>query len=141
MHYWIIALIASIGAVGGFVNVFIGDSGLHLPRKDPQTKTWQPGFLGVVIVGSVAAVGSWATLRGLDLIGPNATPLPFTTGDFANALVIGFGGAKWFKSEHEKDTLQEAGALVATKKGHQDVAGIFRAGTPLEALKAAKNMT
>ncbi len=141
MHYWIIALIAAIGALGGSVNVFIGESGLHMPGKDPQTHTWQPGFLGVVIVGSVAAVGSWATLRAFDLIGPNATPLLFTTGDVANALVIGFGGAKWFKSEHEKDTLQEAGALVATKKGHQDVADIFRMGSPLEALRAAKKMS
>ena len=108
MHYWIIALIAAIGAAGGFLNVLFGDMGFHMPKTDQETKTWQPGFLGVVIIGSAAAVGSWATLRAFDLIGPNATPLVFTSGDLANAPVIGFGGSKWFKSEHDKDTLQEA---------------------------------
>lgn len=138
MHYWIIAVIAAIGAAGGFVNVFIGDSGLHWPKT--EDKAWQPGFLGVVIVGSAAAVGSWATLRSFELIGPNAASLVLTTGDVANALVIGFGGAKWFKSESEKDVLQKAGGIVARKKGHEDVAQAFFTGTPREALHAAEIM-
>jgi hypothetical protein len=138
MHYWIIAVIAATGAIGGFVNVFIGDAGLHLPKTDHEV--WQPGFLGVIIVGCAAAVGSWATLSALSLIGPNAAPLVLSTGDLANALVIGFGGAKWFKSESEKDILQKAGGIAASKNADSDAAVAFFTGTPMEALRAATKM-
>lgn len=139
MHYWIIAVIAAIGAVGGFMNVFIGDAGFHLPRTEHGV--WQPGFLGVVIVGCAAAVGSWATLSALDLVSPHAVPLGFTTGDLANALVIGFGGAKWFKSESEKDVLQKAGGIAAGKAADPQAAVTIATGTPMEALRAAIKMT
>jgi hypothetical protein len=143
MHYWIIAVIAAIGAVGGFMNVFIGDAGFHLPRtegKGTEHEVWQPGYLGVVVVGCVAALGSWATLSALDLISPHATPLVLTTGDVANALVIGFGGAKWFKSESEKDVLQKAGGIAASKGADPQAAVTIAAGTPMQALRAAANM-
>jgi predicted lysophospholipase L1 biosynthesis ABC-type transport system permease subunit len=58
MNYWVIAVIAGLGAVGGFMNVFIGDAGFHLPKTEDDV--WQPGFLGVVVVGCIAAIGSWA---------------------------------------------------------------------------------
>ena len=138
MHYWIIVVIAAIGALGGFMNVFIGDAGLHLPRTEDQV--WQPGFLGVVVVGSVAAVGSWAILHTVDLIGPHAAALGLTGGDVANALLIGFGGAKWFKSESEKDILQKAGAIAAIKAADPDAAVAIGTGTPTEALRAAMKM-
>ncbi len=138
MNYWVIAVIAATGAVGGFVNVFIGDSGLHLPRKEHEI--WQPGFLGVVIVGIAAALGSWATLSASTLVGPNAAPLVLTTGDIANALVIGFGGAKWFKSESEKDILQKAGGIAAGKNADSSAVQAFLTGTPMEALRAANKM-
>ncbi len=139
MHYWIIAVIAAIGAIGGFMNVFIGDSGLHLPRTEHGV--WQPGFLGVVIIGCAAAVGSWATMGALDLVSSHAAPLGLTSGDVANALVIGFGGAKWFKSESEKDILQKAGGLAAGKNADSKAAVAIATGTPMEALRAAERMT
>jgi hypothetical protein len=138
MHYWIIAVIAAIGALGGFMNVFIGDARLHLPRTEDEV--WQPGFLGVAVVGSVAAVGSWATLNAVVLIGSHATPLVLTGGDVANALLIGFGGAKWFKSESEKNILRKAGAIAAIKAADPDAAVVIGTGTPTEALRAAMKM-
>lgn len=139
MNYWVIAVIAALGAVGGFMNVFIGDSGLHLPKTDHGV--WQPGFLAVIIVGSVAAVGSWASLTALQLVGSKAAELTFQTGDLANALIIGFGGAKWFKSESEKDILQKAGGIAASKHADPDAAVKIATGTPMEALRAAVTMT
>ena len=59
MHYWIIAVIAAIGATGGFMNVLSVTA--DRTAKD-RRRVWQPGFLGVVIIGSAAAVGSWATM-------------------------------------------------------------------------------
>ena len=54
-----LVIIAVCGAVGGFVNVFIGDSGLHLPTIEDRS-VFRPGYVGVVIVGLVAAVGGVA---------------------------------------------------------------------------------
>jgi tetratricopeptide (TPR) repeat protein len=139
MHYWIIAVIGAIGALGGFMNVFIGDPGLHLPKTEDGV--WQPGFLGVVVVGCVAAVGSWATLKAVQLIGTHLTPLGLTSGDVANALLIGFAGAKWFKSESDKDILRKAaGIAAATKVEDPDAALTIATGTPMEALRAAMGM-
>jgi hypothetical protein len=138
MNYWIIAVIAGVGAVGGFMNVFIGDAGFHLPKTEDDV--WQPGFLGVIVIGCIAAIGSWATLTALDLVGPNAAALTLKTGDIANALIIGFGGAKWFKSESEKDILQKTASIAAGKKGDTDAAMKIATATPMGALHAAMDM-
>ena len=59
MHDLVVDLmaVAVCGALGGFVNVFIGDSGLHLPTVEEGV--FRPGYIGVVLVGMVAAVGAW----------------------------------------------------------------------------------
>ena len=55
MHDLVVDLIAVAvcGALGGFANVFIGDSGLHLPTIDQGI--FRPGYIGVVFVGLIAA--------------------------------------------------------------------------------------
>src|SRR5215471_4343769 len=117
----IVSLVLACGAVGGLVNAFIGDNSFHLPQTEDDV--WRPGFIGIVFVGMIAAFGSWATLKSVALFGGAATSISFSTGDLANALVIGFGGTKWWKSEGEKDVLQK-----------------IAAATPLKALSIAKGM-
>ena len=75
MHDLVIDLviIAVCGAVGGFVNVFIGDSGLHLPTFEQGI--FRPGYIGVVLVGLVAAVGAWLATQTASLTG-NMAPSP-----------------------------------------------------------------
>lgn len=138
MNTWIIALVIACGAAGGFVNVFIGDSGFHLPKVEDGV--FQPGFVGVVLVGMLAALAAWASLKAAILIGADAKPLVLTTSDIANALLIGFGGAKWFKSEGEKNVLQKAAAIAAMKNPNVSAATEIATATPMNALKAAVNM-
>jgi hypothetical protein len=133
---WAIIIVIVAGAAGGFVNVFIGDSGLHLPHTDKTTETFQPGFLATVIIGALAALGSWGMTKGIVLSGT----VSFSTTDIANALLIGFGGAKWFKSETEKDVLQKTAAVAATKQPDATAAAIIGTASPNEALAAAVNM-
>ncbi|MHB1865663.1 MAG: hypothetical protein ACYCO5_00520 [Acidobacteriaceae bacterium] len=139
MNYWIIAVVAGVGAVGGFANVFAGDAGFHLPQTEDGV--WQPGYLGVVIIGAISALASWASLKTLLLIGSGAGPLSFSTGDLANALIIGFGGAKWLKSEAEKNILRKTASIAASKPGNAGAAAQIASGTPLEALRAAIRMS
>jgi len=137
-HLWILWIIVACGAAGGFVNVFIGDSGLHLPKM--ENGVFLPGFIGIVLIGMAAALGSWASMKGATLIGADARPLALSTSDIANALLIGFGGAKWWKSEIEKDILQRTAAVAANKQPDPAAAAVIATASPLEALKAAINM-
>src|ERR1700749_1261651 len=100
MTWLILAIVAASGGVGGLVNVFIGDSGLHLPVM--EAGIFRPGFIGVMFVGMMAALASWGSVKSAVLLGGPPTPIELTTSDLANGILIGFGGAKWFKSEIEK---------------------------------------
>jgi hypothetical protein len=101
---------------------------------------WQPGFLGVVFVVCIAAIGSWATLTTLDFVGPNAAALTFKTGDIANALIVGFAGAKWFRSEADKNIYQKTAAIAAGKNTNKDAAATIATATPMRALHTAMHM-
>src|SRR5262245_22297672 len=73
---WMIVIVIVSGAVGGFVNVFIGDSGLHLPKV--ENGVFQAGFLGTVIVGALAALGSWGAAKAIVIFGaPAGTAVTF----------------------------------------------------------------
>jgi len=135
----IVSLVLACGAIGGLVNAFIGDNSFHLPTTDGDD-VWRPGFIGIVFVGMIAAFGSWATLKSVALFGGAATSISFSTGDLANALVIGFGGTKWWKSEGEKDVLQKTAAVAAGKSANPTAAAEIAAATPLKALSIAKGM-
>ncbi|HXX23763.1 MAG TPA: hypothetical protein VEO19_11495 [Terriglobia bacterium] len=138
-HLWILWVVVAAGAAGGFVNVFIGDSGLHLPKI--ENGVFLPGFIGIVLIGMAAALGSWASMKGATLIGAETRPLSLSTMDIANAMLIGFGGAKWWKSEIEKDILQRTAAVAANKGPDPKAAAVIGSASPLEALKAAINMS
>jgi hypothetical protein len=135
---WVIVIVIVCGAAGGFVNVFIGDSGLHLPKV--ENGVLLPGFLGTVLVGALAALGSWGASKAITIFGTTASALSFSTGDIANALIVGFGGAKWFKSETEKDVLQKTAAIAAGKQADPNAAIAIASGTPGQALAAAMQM-
>jgi hypothetical protein len=136
---WIIVIVIVAGAAGGFVNVFIGDNGLHLPHTDNTTQTFQPGFLATVLIGGLAALGSWGMTKVIILSG-GGPAVNFSTADIANALLIGFGGAKWFKSETEKDVLQKTAAVAAGKQPDPAAAAAIAAASPGQALITAMNM-
>ncbi len=138
MHLWILWVIVACGAAGGFVNVFIGDSGLHLPKI--ENGVFLPGFIGIVLIGMAAALGAWASMKGATLIGAEARPLTLSSMDIANAMLIGFGGVKWWKSEIEKDILQRTAAVAANKGSDPTAAAVIATASPLNALRAAINM-
>ncbi|MGF7180785.1 hypothetical protein [Tunturiibacter psychrotolerans] len=142
MHDLVIDLviIAVCGAVGGFVNVFIGDSGLHLPTIEQGI--FRPGYMGVVIVGLVAAVGAWLATQTSSLTG-NMTPSPpvaLRLSELSTAIIVGFGGARWFKSEAETTIFRKTAAVAAGKSADSGAAATIASGTAFEALSAANRM-
>jgi hypothetical protein len=135
-----LVIVAVCGAVGGFVNVFIGDSGLHLPTIEQGI--FRPGYIGVVIVGLVAAVGAWLATQTATLTG-NMTPSPpvvLRLSELSTALIVGFGGARWFKSETESTVFRKTAAVAAGKSADHEAAATIASGTAFEALSAANRM-
>jgi hypothetical protein len=55
-------------------------------------------------------------------------------------MVIGFGGAKWWKSEGEKDVLQKTAGIAAGKNADAQAANTIATASPLKALDAAMKM-
>jgi hypothetical protein len=142
MHDLVVDLLAVTicGAVGGFANVFIGDSGLHLPTMDQGV--FRPGYIGVVFVGMVAAVGAWLATQSSTLSGGLVvSPVPtLRLSELSTAIIVGFGGARWFKSETETTIFRKTAAVAASKSANSEAAATIAAGTPIEALAAANRM-
>jgi hypothetical protein len=135
-----LVMISVCGAVGGFVNVFIGDSGLHLPTIEEGV--FRPGYMGVVLVGLVAAVGAWLATQTATLTGNMAPspPVALRLSELSTAIIVGFGGARWFKSEAETTIFRKTAAVAASKSADSKAAATIASGTPFEALSAANRM-
>jgi hypothetical protein len=132
--------VAVCGALGGFANVFIGDSGLHLPVIDQGI--FRPGYIGVVFVGMIAAVGAWLATQG-SVLAEGFTlspPVTLRLSELSTAIVVGFGGARWFKSETETTIFRKTAAVAASKAADSDAAAAIAAGSPIQALTAANKM-
>jgi hypothetical protein len=133
----ILAWIFGLGGLGSIVAAFLGDNGWHLPYIDQGI--FRPGWIGNVLVGGLAAVASWAMANSTNLF-ETTSSLTFTTATLANALLIGFGGASWFKSQAEKSILQKTAAVAAGKTPDPGSANTIATSSPMEALRAANNM-
>jgi len=137
-NFEVIGLVVVLGGLGSLVSAFVGDSGWHLPMRDQGI--FRPGYLGNMLVGALAALASWGMQKAAILIGSPVASLTFSTADMASALVIGFGGASWFKSQIEKVILQRAAVVAASRTGDPMAASQIAAASPMEALRVANAM-
>ncbi len=136
-----VVIIAICGALGGFVNAFVGDSGLHLPKVEEGI--WRPGYIGVVFVGVVASVAEWLATQGASLRGPEVSGGQVTLhlSELSVAIVVGFGGARWFKAEGDRAILRRAAIVAAGKSADVVAASMIASASPIQALAAANRMT
>jgi hypothetical protein len=87
-------LIAFLGAFGGILHCFLFD-GFKSWRYDDETKVFQPGWIGTVIVGAGAAIvvfalyGPWATkVLTFDL----KSDIPVA--QIAGSIIVGISGSQ-----------------------------------------------
>lgn len=146
---WILLLyIVLAGAVGGVVNALLHDQGFRLPSKaqvDGLT-IYRPGWIGNVVIGSIAAAISWGLYGPLAAYsiagtGPTApTSAGLTLSSLVGAVLIGVGGARWLTSEVDKNLLKAAASKAAsgpaTPKAGQQIA----LASPIQAFEIAKNL-
>jgi hypothetical protein len=109
MPIWIVALIvASCGALGGFVNALLAGD-LHLPHREDET-LYSPGWIGNVVIGSVAALVFWGLygpMAKVAVIGSGSTSaqVTLTIAEVAGSIVTGIGGGRILSGEVEKKAL------------------------------------
>jgi hypothetical protein len=88
----IILVVAGLGALGGIVNCAITGEFVN-PRFDAGI--WRPGWLGNVLIGSVAAVVVWGVngpLASVDVFNFKPSDLHLTVSQLLSSIGVGLGG-------------------------------------------------
>lgn len=117
---WIIAgLVFIAGCIGGFVNSAVAGE-FKLPYRDNEARVYRPGWIGTVVIGGVAAAASWGIygpVAQVAMLGTSAASEPvLRVAEFFGAVVLGFGGGRWFTAELDRVILaRERDALEETK--------------------------
>ena len=152
--FWMLGAIAIAGAIGGAVNAFISDNGFMFPqlaKTSDGTEILRPGFVGNILIGSIASCISWglygpltayAIMGTSEALKANASPekLGLSLASLASAVLLGIGGARWLSDQVDKNLLRATAADAANKPGSPDKAKQIMAATPAKALQIAKEM-
>jgi hypothetical protein len=119
MIWLIAALIFVAGCIGGLLNSAVTGE-FKLPYRDREARVYRPGWVGTVLIGGVAAAASWGIygpVAQVVMIGPGPALEPaLRVAEFFGAVVLGFGGGRWFTAELDRVVLaKERDALEETK--------------------------
>ncbi|HEY7425691.1 MAG TPA: hypothetical protein VH682_15785 [Gemmataceae bacterium] len=110
---WVLlAVIAVAGAVGGFLNGYLADSGTVLPRRQELggDRYFLPGLLGNAAAGALAAgltvwAPTWAVGATAGGTPAMAQPVVLTSAIVASAFMAGFGAARMVTGQRDKNLL------------------------------------
>ena len=141
----LLVIVCCAGAVGGLVNALLSDNGFLLPCKQEvdQLRILRPGFLGNMLIGTVAAALSWGLYGPLSMA-PIFSNLPATQSLTLSALVgaalVGTGGARWVTNEIDKKLLTVAASKAAAAQPAPDAAQRIIAASPAQTLAIAQQL-
>ena len=110
----LILWLGGAGMLGGFVNAFLSSDGFIMPKMQTLTdgsRIFRPGFLGNILVGSVAAVALGCLSGPLGAAHVGTSIDSPSLANIAAALLTGIGGARLLTQEVDRK-FQDA-----TKKG------------------------
>jgi len=148
MNVWIPLLaVFAAGAIGGLANLLLAGDGFHLPKYDPPTGIYLPGFLGNIAIGGIAAIVSWGlygpfsatVIIGAGRLEGHDDP-SVTLASLVGAILVGTGGARWLASEVDKRLFRSAAAEAAAKPQDADASKVIAASSGIQALAVVRNM-
>ncbi|GCE12673.1 hypothetical protein [Tengunoibacter tsumagoiensis] len=144
MTVWqVIGLVFAAGGVGGLVNSYINDKGFELPHTVPKgdgTSILLPGFIGNMLIGSVAALVSWLLYGPLTQAGGGNALV--NVSEFGGAILVGMSGSGWLSSAIDKVVLQTAVSQAAlASPTNTTVAQQLQNATPQDVLKITQQMS
>jgi len=145
--------VAAAGACGGVVNAIMTDKGFKMPFVDKvdDIVILQPGWIGNMIIGAVAAAVSWGLYGPLAsrFIAGSQTAIASNVGDenvglalssLVGAVLIGIGGARWLTNEVDKNLLKAAASTAASAEPEHGAGKKIALASPRQALDIAKKM-
>ena len=149
----LLAVVAACGALGGIIATLTSeDRGFVLPGivEDTDGRVWRPGWIGLVVIGAVAAAVSFALygpLTGQTVVGGPDSPNAGATDEYgltlaalAGAVLVGAGGSKWFASQIDKRILQQAAVAAAAGGSDAQKASQISGASPTGAFRLASNI-
>jgi membrane associated rhomboid family serine protease len=127
----LLVLIVAVGAAGGLLNAFFATGGFEMPSMQslPNGKwQWDPGFIGNIVVGALAAVilgAIYGPLGDFVLGGPTPPqPALMTLRSFAGAALSGIGGSRLLSqavdkrySQATEDNLSQTVQTLSSQEG------------------------
>lgn len=135
------------GACGGLLNAYFSDNGFVLPRVETagSMTVTRPGFLGSMLVGSVAAGVSWGLygpFAGVTIIGPGAgADVSLSLSALVGAVLVGIGGSRWLTDQVDKTLLKATAVQAAQGGANKDASAAIAAASPAKALEIARGLT
>jgi hypothetical protein len=114
-------IVFAAGCLGGFANSLVAGE-LKLPRRDAETETLRPGWIGTLLVGGIASLVVWGLygpLSSANIVGGDAVSAASATlqvGELCGAVLTGVGGGRVLLTEVDKHSLRkEKASLVTTR--------------------------
>ena len=149
-----LAFVALAGATGGVVNALMTDNGFLMPKSEQTSSgstVLRPGYIGNVIIGTVASTISWGLYGPLATFFVAGTPQALATNSspdkvglslasLVGAVLVGVGGARWLSSEVDKNLLRAAATEAAGKQSSTDASKQIAMANPAQALNVARTM-
>jgi hypothetical protein len=140
-------VVFAAGALGGIANVLLAGEGFHLPKYDPPSGIYLPGFLGNIAIGGIAAVVSWglygpfgaSVIVGAAAAADGNRPT-LTLAALVGAILVGAGGARWLASEVDKRLFRSVAAEAASKPADDAASKAIASSTAMRALALVRNM-
>lgn len=148
--------IAAAGGIGGVVAALLSeDKGFVLPTRmtnaedGSKTNVIRPGFVGLILIGAIAATVSWALYGpAADLVLASTSPdvqaagaANLTLAAIGGAVLVGAGGSKWISGQVDKTLLRQTASVAAGRKpADPQVAHLIATAAPSQALQAAQTM-
>ncbi|HLZ80138.1 MAG TPA: hypothetical protein VKP04_00780 [Ktedonobacteraceae bacterium] len=143
---WLLLLVVcAAGAIGGLVNALLSDNGFFLPatKQAGDLTILQPGFLGNMLIGLVAAGISWGLYGPLGtapVFGAMPASESFTLSALIGAVLVGMGGARWITNIVDKKLLTVAASKAAAAPAAPERALQMLAASPAQVLSIAEKL-
>ncbi len=145
MSIWqLLGLVFVAGGIGGVINSLLTDKGFVLPHTVPKgdgTSILVPGFLGNILIGSVAAAVSWLLYGPLSQASVTSTATPaMDLAILGGAVLVGMSGSGWLHNAIDKNVLRAAASQAAEAQPDPDVAKQMLQAPTAEVLKLARQL-
>lgn len=137
-----LGLVFVAGGIGGLINSLINDKGLILPHAVPKgdgTSLLIPGFIGNIIIGSVAASVSWLLYGPFNQNGLT-TNMTLIMASLGGAVLTGMTGSGWLTNAIDKTIFRAVASQAVSTQPDPATAQQLRQASSTDAVRIAQGL-